>query len=575
MATHGLRWSAAAAFPRPLAAGTLVGGVLLVLLVIVVGGPVALVVWNSVNVSQTGRPPTFTLDAWRSAFESTAVFNTLVNSVLLSVTRVGIGIVIAVSFVWLIVRSNMPGRNTIEFLLWLAFFLPPLPVTLGWILLLDPRFGVVNQAFRALPFATGPLLDIFSFWGIVIVHVTLSVVPALVILVAPAFRLFDSVLEESARMSGANSFQVLQRVTLPILAPAILSAMLLSLIRVLESFEVEQLLGTPAGLYVFPTGIYNRLRFEPPDWGGASALGTMLLVLLLAVLGTGRMWLRGREYATVGGRGVSRTRVDLGPWRWIAFGFGLAFVLVGSIIPLAMLLLGTFMKLYGFFHIASPFTLNNWQRVLSDPLLVNSLKNSLILGVGSAVIGTLAMAVLAYALARRAVAGVRAIEFVVWLPWCLPGILLGLGLLWALVSNPVLRPLYGTMAGLILVMVIKEMPLALQLMKASVQQISVDLEHAAAISGATWHRTFRSITFPLIAPTAASVMLLVFMASVRDVSTVVLLATHESTTLALLVLQYSVGGSLEAAAVIGVITSALVIAVALISRKLGLRMALR
>lgn len=558
--------------PRP---KTITGVVVLLLLVILVGGPVALVVWNSVDISAPGRPTHLSLDAWSRAVTGTAVQTTLINSVLLSVTRVGVGTVVAVLFVWLIVRTNMPARGAIEFLLWLAFFLPALPATLGWILLLDPTYGLVNQSFRALPFTTGPLFNIYSFGGIVLVHLTMTIVPAMVILISPAFRMFDAALEESARMSGASTFQVMRRVVVPVLAPAIGAAVLLALIRSLESFEVEQVLGTPAGLVVFPTGIYNRLRLEPPDWGGAAALGTILLALLLIVLLLGRTYLGNRQYVTLGGRGVSRTRVDLGPWRWVAFALCCGFVVLGTLMPLSMLTIGTFMKLYGFFHITDPFTLANWQRVLNDPLLLRGIRNSLVLGFGAGLVTTFVMAALAYALARRSIGNARAIEGITWLPWCLPGILLGLGLLWAFLGNPFLRPLYGSMAGLILAIVIKEMPLALQLMKAAVYQLSEELEHAAWLSGATWFRTFRSIILPLIAPAAASVMVLTFMAAVRDVSTVVLLSTPDTTPLSVLVLQYTGAGSLESAAVVGVITSVIVIVVALLSRWFGLKTALQ
>src|SRR5262249_7440569 len=183
------------------------------------------------------------------------------------------------------------------------------------------------------------------------------------------------------------------------------------------------------------------------------------------------LYRRDRHYATVSGRGFSRGVGDIGGWRWVAFAACALFVAIGSLVPLGMLVMGTFMSLYGFFHIADPFTLANWARVLNDPLLVSGVRNSLLLGLGAGVGGTLALATLAYVIARQTVPQARALDLVSWVPWCIPGILLSLGLLWAFLANPLLNPLYGSLAGLILALILKEMPLAVQLTKVAIYQI--------------------------------------------------------------------------------------------------------
>lgn len=550
---------------------TVAGLLVLALVAALAGAPILLVVWNSVNLAGPGKPVLLGLDAWTTALSTPTLVAAMTSSVLLSVTRVAIGTIIAILFAWLIARTNMPGRALVEILLWLAFFLPALPATLGWLLLLDPVTGLVNQWFQTLPFARGPLLNVYSFWGIVWVHLTLTVVPAMVILITPAFRLFDASIEESARVFGASEWCILTRITLPLVSPAIVSAMLLALLRGMESFEVEQVLGTPAGLYVFPTAIYMQIRAEPPNWATACALGTILLVVLLVILGGVRRGVGDGPGGALGEHGLTAGRCDLGRWRWLAFAGCLAFAVVGSCVPLGMLLIGTFMKLYGFFNIHEPYTLLHWQRILNDPLLVKGARNSLILATGASIIGTLTMAALAHALTRRHIGSGRAIELMAWLPWCVPGMLLGLGLLWAFLSNPLLRLAYGSMAGLILAMVIKDMPLALVLLRAAVSQLSPELDQAAAVEGAGWLRTFRAIVLPLIAPAVASVLILMFVAAMRDVSTVILLATPETAPLSLLVLQYAGSGSVELAATLGAAASAIVIVVAVTGRWFGLR----
>jgi iron(III) transport system permease protein len=152
-----------------------------------------------------------------------------------------------------------------------------------------------------------------------------------------------------------------------------------------------------------------------------------------------------------------------------------------------------------------------------------------------------------------------------------PGILLGVALLWLLLSVPVLNLLYGTFWALILALAIKEMPIGTHMMKNSFQQVSPELEQASRVSGANWFTTYRRITLPLIAPTIVSIFVLVFIATLRDISTSILLASASTRPLSLLMIEFSMAGEMEAAAVIGVVISATAVVVAVIARRFGLR----
>ena len=111
------------------------------------------------------------------------------------------------------------------FALWLAFFLPILPATLGWVLLLDPTYGIINTYTEKL--VGMRVLDIYSLAGITWVHLTLSTVPIMVILIEPAQRLIDISYEEASILSGASVLTTLRRVTVPLIAPTLLTAFIL------------------------------------------------------------------------------------------------------------------------------------------------------------------------------------------------------------------------------------------------------------------------------------------------------------------------------------------------------------
>ncbi|HLY64382.1 MAG TPA: hypothetical protein VKU60_02515, partial [Chloroflexota bacterium] len=192
--------------------------------------PLTLMLLNSFQLARPGQAPVYGLDGWKQAFGDPSMLNAMKNTVALSVTRESIALVIGVLLAWLIARTDLPRKSTWEFIFWVAFFLPPLPVAIGWILLLDKQFGLVNQWLQLLPFIKGPVFNIYSFWGIVWVHLTTNL-GVKVLLLAPAFRNLDAALEESSRSCGVTALGTLRRVVIPLMAPAIIVSAILGLIR--------------------------------------------------------------------------------------------------------------------------------------------------------------------------------------------------------------------------------------------------------------------------------------------------------------------------------------------------------
>ena len=531
--------------------------------------PVAFVIVNSFNMASPGHPFLPALDGWRQAFADEKTLGAIGYSFLLSI-RVVIGIAIAFALAWLLVRVRIPGRSIIEFFLWLAFFLPTLPLTLGWILLLDPNYGLINQALRWLPFVNQAPFSIYSVAGIIWVHLTLTTVPVMTILLMPALSQFDAAIEESSLVCGAGPLATLRRITYPLLSPTILTVVIAGLIRSLEAFEIEQLLGTPAGISVYSTRIYELVSWEPPRFPGAMALSTFFLGVLLLLALFYQRYTEKREFVTITGRGLSLRPLIVGRWRYAVSSLCFAGLVIGILLPMAMLVIGSFMRLYGFFGVKSPLTMHHWVTAFSDPLFLGSLKNTLIIGFGVASAGVAIYALLAYSIVRLRVPFSATIGLLAWLPWAVPGILLGVALLWLLLSIPGASLFYGTMLPLIMVLVIKEMPIGTHMMKAAFGQVSQDLEDASLVCGASRFTTIRRIALPMIVPTLVSIFAIVFVSAIRDISTIILLITARNRSLAVLMMEYSRGGQLEVASIIGVIIAVVAIAAAIVARRLGL-----
>jgi len=536
------------------------GGLTFGLVALVTMAPVFVVIFGAVEAN-----------VWHEAFIENPINRSAIGYSFLLALRAPIAAFIGFLIAWLLIRVRIPGGRLLEFAMWVTFFIPLLPVTLSWILLLHPRYGIINKALMSLPFVHSPPFNINSVGGILWVHIAASSVPVMVIVLGPAIRQLDVSFEEVARVCGSGPIAVFRHITLPILAPAILTGAVAGFIKSLEAFEVEQLLGRPVGIFVYSTRIYDLASWEPPNFKAAMALSSFMLIVLLAIAVTYQRLTERNEYATILGRGANFRQFTIGRPRWAISAALFLVVAISLFFPLFMLVCGSFMKLFGFFNIATPFTTDNWRDVLGDPAFLSSLINSLVLSGGAGLGGALIYSIIAYLLVRSSLPGRRIVDLLAWLPWCIPGILFGLSMLWLILASPILSFLYGSIISLIVIMIVAQLPIGVQMMKVSIRQIAVELEQSSRICGGGPMRTFFSIVLPLIQPILVSIFVIVFISALRDISTIIFLASAKSQTLSLLMMQFATSSNLEASAVLGVITTAIVVVVALLARRFGLQ----
>ena len=549
--------------------------VLLCTLVLAVVGfmvlyPLFTLLVNSFQVSQPGKMPTWGLGSWEAAFQSATIGRSIITTLQLTWWRQVIAFPVALLFVWLIARTDLPARNGLEFMFWVAFFLPALTIVQGYIMMFDPQYGVVNQLLAKLPFFGPSTFDIYSFWGIVFAHLATNTIAIKVLLLTPAFRNMDASLEESAQVSGSSKLGTLARVTVPVMAPAVLVVLLLSTIRAFETFEIEMILGPPKNIYVFSMQVYFLIHSEPPEFGPATALSVMILLLMIPLV-IGQQLFTRKRYTTVGGQ-YKGNIIRLGQWRWPAFGLVAGVAIFTTIIPVLLLLMGTFMKLWGFFHIPDPWTTGHWEIVLNDPVFVESLNNTLIISAGTALLGAVLSLIISYIIVRTRYVGRYVLDFLSWLPYTLPGIILGLGFLWMFLGVRILQPLYGTQVMLILALTIGSMTSKIQIVRTNIIQIGPELEEASRVTGTSWIYCFRTIMLPLVTRAVLVAAILGFIHAARNISTVALLTTSSNRPLAMLQLDYLSEGRNEPAAVVGIVLVLLTVGVAFLVRTFGFRM---
>lgn len=537
--------------------------VLLVVMAFFTVVPVVLVVFMSLQGSGGG----FGVDNWVRTFSRPGFGEALWNTFTLSFVRQLIGTVIGVVVAWILARTDVPGGKWLEYGFWIAVFLPSLTVTLSWILVFDSHNGVANTAWTALGLGPGPF-NIHSWWGIVWVQLLSSTLPIKVMLLTPLLRNLDSSYEEAARSVGASGRQVMWKVTARLIAPTVLVTVVLGFIRAMEAFEVELILGLPARIEVISTLLYRTVRSNPPDYGSAAVMAVFALLIMIPLVLLQRWYSERNSFATVTGKFRSDTR-SLGKWRIpVAILLGLLVVIM-TILPIAMLLMGSFMKFFGFFGLTEIWTVEHWGNVLSGATFGSAFWNSIIISVGTAVVAMLLFSAIAYLIVRQRFRGRAALDIMVWLPSMLPGVVLGLAYVILFLRVPFLQPLYGTLGILLVVSALGVMTLSVQMLKGSIVQIGAEIEEASASSGARWLRTFRKIVLPIIGPSVVVVGVLAFTAAARSTGLMVLLSTGENQPLSVLQLSQMADGNLSGAAVVGVFLLLMSVGVAALARMFG------
>ncbi|HTI88860.1 MAG TPA: iron ABC transporter permease [Alphaproteobacteria bacterium] len=536
--------------------------------------PVLLLVAFSFSVGSPAEPIRIGLDGWRHAVENPTVFGSILNTVKLLVCIHAISFPIAIGIAWVLARTDLPGRNGFEFMFWISFFMPTLAILLGWIMCLDPEYGVLNKVVDLLPFVDGAPFNIYSFWGIVWAHLACHAITVKVMLLTPTFRNIDSSLEEASEVCGASRLATLRRIVVPATMPALIAILLLAMIRAMQSFEIELVLGPPFNFYVYSTQVYSLVGQEPPDFAAASALATMGLMVIAPLIGLQRWISFRRSYATVSGK-MKTQPVRLGRWRTPMTILMTVIVLTLTALPVGFLLLASMMKLFGFFDIAEPWTFDHWRTVFTDEAFRQSIGNTLTLAGGASLFAVVLLSLVAYFTVRSKFRGRAVLDFVSWMPSAVPGILFGLGLLYVFLEIPVFRPLYGTMWLMILAVVVSHMTFGTQILKSNLLQLSQDLEEASTVAGASWLHTFTRVILPIIVPAVLLVGTTSFITAARDVASVALVATAGTKTLSLLQLDYMVNGRYGAAAVISFVVIVMSTGLALLARVLGLRIGIR
>ncbi|MBS7542966.1 ABC transporter permease [Ancylobacter oerskovii] len=488
-----------------------------------------------------------TFDTFEKAFARRGMWQATVNSgwlvLFVTVGACALGVPLA----WIVARTDAPGKALVTLSAGISFVIPTFISVISWIFLAAPNSGYLNRlAVEYLGFSTAPL-NIMSFGGLVFIEIV-GVYPLVFFAVSAALHNIDASHEQAARVLGASRLRTTLTVTLPLVRPAILSAVILVMLDALSSFGAPAAIGTMANFSVITTKIYDLLKF-PPQFNYAAAVAMPILIVTALSLLIQKYAIRTENFRTLTGKASADQITTLGRWRWLAGGFCLLVAFGTAVLPVGALVLLSLLSSFG-----APISLDNlvtkhYGLIFDEDFVARaSIIHSMLLALATATVCATLGLVLGWVVERFRFFGREVISFLVMIAYGFPSIAYAVGILMGYVDL-----FYGTLTLILIAYAGKLLPIAFVLVRNGIQQLSTDLEEAARISGAGWLRSIRDVTFPLVRGAVGIAWVLMFSLSLRELSMSAILAQSDTQVMPTVVLQFIEDGAVELAAALAVI----------------------
>jgi iron(III) transport system permease protein len=526
--------------------------------------PTFFLFYGSLVDAPLGVPGQFTLQNYVKAFGDPEVYPLLLNSFIFGIGAAGLSVVFALTLAWITIRTNAPFRRLFELTAIIPNILPPILVSISWVMLLNPSNGLINGLFVTLfGLEKGPF-NIYSMPGLIFVE-ALILTPLAFLIIAAALKSMDPSLEESAKTLGSGEFGVMSRITFPLMRPAILAAATLNFVRAVESFDTPAIIALPARIEVFTTKIWREaLGSFPTNHNLAATYGVgILMIALLFVYLYRRFTSQVESFSTVTGKGFRPHQIDLGAGRYLASAIAFLLLVLLVVLPILVLLLVAILPYY---HVPTwqtwnNLTLDHFRYIWVTPRVHKAFMNSLLL----ALLGATACMILAsfasYITVRTKLAGRGIIEGLVFIPWAFPGTALALGLLWAYIDFPI--PVYATIWIILIAYVTRFLPYGMRAVSSTIIQVHKELEEASIACGAGFLATFRRVLIPMMRPGVMAGWIILMTIFMREFSATLFLYSPGSEPLGPLLYFLYLDGMRGRVAAIGLVIS--VISVILIA----------
>lgn len=526
----------------------------------------------------------FTFYYWKRLFASELSWNMMVKPLLNSLMIgffVSVGsIVIGSVLAWLMVRTDLPCKGFFSLAVIIPYMIPSWCKAQAWISVFKTaRIGGTPGFLASLGIAVPEWLA----YGPVAIIVVLSLhyYAYAYLLVSSALSSINSELEEMGEIQGASKALILRKITLPLVTPAMLSAVILTFSKAIGTFSVVNILGSKASFYTLSTQLYQNSKSLNTQTAFAMAI-VMIAIASLAVFVNQKIIGSRKSYATIGGKGGRSTLIGMGKLRPFIAAILFVFFATAIFMPIAILVLDSFMMVEGNYSLSN-FTLYYWigsgntnimeglPGIFKNSDFLNACWTSLKLTFCTAIIGTVCGQLLGYICAKgRGTFHGRLVEQLVFIPYLIPSVAFG-GIYLSMFSksNGIIPSLYGTFALLVLTSVVKHLPFASRAGTSNMMQISGELEEAATIEGAGFFKRFIKIVFPLSKGGFMSGFMLIFVSIMKELDLIILLVTPSTRTLPYLAFEYSNGNYPQASNCVAIVMFLIIFIVYALAKKFG------
>lgn len=534
-----------------------------VVVVVLVVGPFLPLIYSSLLSKPFYLPGgVFTFEGYRTLFADPAFWHAAQNTVLFAVTTTALSVGAGTAFAILCSRTNMPGGKAYGVLLIAPIVIPPLGLIVGWVAIYGQSGYLTGLVGKNLHL---PVWNLSSIPGMSFIGAAVTI-PIAYLTVRSSLAGTDSSLEDAARSAGASPLQVIRRITLPMLRPAILNCTVLIFALALEVLGIPLFLGAPSNIDFIASYLYKSWSNSViPDPGFVSA-GAILLLIVVSLLLVIRARLSGSQqrFIAAGSRGGGVYQpLDLRRWRWpLSLVVG-GFIAITSVIPLLGLVLMSGVR--SLTTLEAPWHLitgESWHRVATDATFRRAITNSLLIAGGGGALTVLVVALATLIAHRSGFLLRRTLAPALIYPRSVPGIILGIGFFWSFLMFGPGAYVRNNLWGELIALCVRNLTLAYIVIYPSLARINTEFDQAARASGASWWTITRRILLPILRPALMAAFVLMFITLLNDYDPVVFLQKPGTEIVGVTMLQYwqqGVVGPVAALAVVQVVIVAIVL----------------
>ncbi len=498
-------------------------------------------------------------------------YEPLMHSITISLGATLMALAIGGLMAWMVVRTDMPGRNNVNFLATIPYIMPSWTIAMAWTVLFKNRTSGGTPG--VLEFLMGvPPPDWLAYGPIpIIVSSGLHYYTFFFLFVSAALLSINSSLEEAGELSGASRWRIMRKITFPLVIPAIASGFIMTFSKTMGTFGGPNVLGVPVRYYTLSTMLRSNTGIG--NYGDGFVLAIVLILFaMVTILINQRLVGTRKSYETIGGRGFMAQKTKLRNWKGLLTTLVIIFQLIIAVLPLALLIWSTLMLRTGDYSLGN-FTLAHWigkgdlsinngePGVLLNQKIYHGAWNSIRLALLTAFFTAFLGIILGYAIVKgRGTRLSKLVEQLSFIPYVIPGIAFGAVYI-SMFTKPVgpIPPLYGTFALLVVVSVAKHIPYSARSGVSAMLQVGRELEEAASISGANPWQRFSRIIFPLTSTGFISGFLLTFITTMRELSLIILLVTPSTQVLSSMTMRYIENGNEQQANAVIIILITLVL----------------